>query len=151
MVNSLKVSTHIYLVRKMHVIDAITLPVPSEGIRSFDRSLILAPAPDGSTCVIFDVYRSVGSDSLLIFSAKAAGWDVVVLSDQLTVRAYSSPQAWAPGPLEVQMGDDEVDPKSALMRQPRLQPQTPKQGPIAGNTTASAEPIQAGTQNMVRF
>jgi len=34
--------------------------------------------------------------------AKANGWDVEVLSDQLVVRAYSSHEAWTPGPLLVQ-------------------------------------------------
>lgn len=42
---------------------------------------------------------------LTLHSAKADGWDVVILSDQLTVRAYSSHQAWAPGPLKVQEGE----------------------------------------------
>ena len=34
--------------------------------------------------------------------AKANGWDVEVLSDQLVIRGYSSHAAWAPGPLPVQ-------------------------------------------------
>jgi nuclear RNA export factor len=34
--------------------------------------------------------------------AKANGWDVEVLSDQLVIRGYSSHAAWAPGPLLVQ-------------------------------------------------
>ena len=51
---------------------------PSRGIRSFDRSFILAPATDGSR-------------------TKLAGWPVVILSDQLVIRAYSSHEAWAPG------------------------------------------------------
>jgi nuclear RNA export factor len=60
--------------------------VPSKGVRSFDRSFVLAPAPVGSP-------------------AKAAGWDVLILSDQLCIRAYSSHEAWAPGPMRVQAGD----------------------------------------------
>ncbi|PCH42285.1 NTF2-like protein [Wolfiporia cocos MD-104 SS10] len=59
---------------------------PSQGIRSFDRSFILAPAPDGSR-------------------AKQNGWDVVILSDQLTVRAYSGHDAWRPGPMRVNRKD----------------------------------------------
>ncbi|EIN04027.1 NTF2-like protein [Punctularia strigosozonata HHB-11173 SS5] len=59
---------------------------PVGGIRSFDRSFVLAPSPAGSP-------------------AKAAGWDVVILSDQLLVRAYSSHEAWKPGPMRVQAGD----------------------------------------------
>lgn len=34
--------------------------------------------------------------------AKLNGWDVVILSDQLTIRAYSSPEAWKAGDLLVQ-------------------------------------------------
>ncbi|KAI0649288.1 NTF2-like protein [Trametes meyenii] len=60
--------------------------LPSEGIRSFDRSFVLAIAPEGSR-------------------AKQSGWDVVILSDQLVVRAYSSHEAWRPGPMRVQAGD----------------------------------------------
>jgi len=59
---------------------------PSHGVRSFDRSFILAPAPESSR-------------------AKQNGWDVVILSDQLTVRGYSSHTAWQPGPMRVQAGD----------------------------------------------
>ncbi|GAA5972358.1 hypothetical protein JCM11641_002422 [Rhodosporidiobolus odoratus] len=43
---------------------------PSQGIRSFDRNFILAPAPAGST-------------------AQAAGWPCIILSDLLTLRGYS--------------------------------------------------------------
>ncbi|PWN51483.1 NTF2-like protein [Violaceomyces palustris] len=49
---------------------------PSEGIRSFDRTFLVAPVPPGS-------------------EAANAGWPCVILSDQLTVRHYSSPSAWA--------------------------------------------------------
>ncbi|KAJ7650754.1 hypothetical protein FB45DRAFT_997566 [Roridomyces roridus] len=56
---------------------------PSQGVRSFDRTFILAPAPEGSR-------------------AKQNGWDVVILSDQWTIRGFSKPEAWAPGPMRVQ-------------------------------------------------
>ncbi|THH09300.1 hypothetical protein EW145_g2122 [Phellinidium pouzarii] len=56
---------------------------PSRGIRSFDRTFILAPAPPGST-------------------AAMNNWAVTILSDQLTVRPYSSPDAWKAGPMKVQ-------------------------------------------------
>ncbi|TFK46129.1 NTF2-like protein [Heliocybe sulcata] len=59
---------------------------PVGGERSFDRSFILAPAPEGSR-------------------AKLNGWDVMIMSDQLVVRSYSSPEAWKPGPMRVQHGD----------------------------------------------
>jgi len=54
-----------------------------QGIRSFDRSFVLAPAPEGSR-------------------AKQAGWDVAIMSDQLVVRNYSTHEAWTPGPMKVQ-------------------------------------------------
>jgi len=60
--------------------------LPTMGVRSFDRSLVLAPAPEGS-------------------SAKLAGWDVMILSDQLNIRAYSSHEAWRPGPMKVEAND----------------------------------------------
>jgi hypothetical protein len=34
--------------------------------------------------------------------AKTNGWEVVILSDQWRIRAYSSPAAWKPGPMLVQ-------------------------------------------------
>jgi hypothetical protein len=34
--------------------------------------------------------------------AKMKGWAVEILSDQLTVRGYSSSDAWTPGPMVVQ-------------------------------------------------
>lgn len=69
---------------------------PSQGIRSFDRAFVLAPAPPGSR-------------------AKLNGWDVMVLSDQWSVRAYSTHDAWHPGPMRVQAGD-------AMPTQPTQQP-----------------------------
>ncbi|KAG6884983.1 hypothetical protein C0993_006815 [Termitomyces sp. T159_Od127] len=55
--------------------------VGAEGLRSFDRSFVLMPASEGS---------------------RSNGWDVVIVSDQWTVRVYSSHEAWKPGPLLVQ-------------------------------------------------
>lgn len=54
--------------------------LPSEGLRSFDRTFILAMAPPGSR-------------------AQSNGWNVIILSDQFIVRNYSSPEWWKPGPL----------------------------------------------------
>ncbi|SCV68405.1 BQ2448_526 [Microbotryum intermedium] len=51
--------------------------LPCNGVRSFDRTFILAPAPPGSP-------------------AHNAGWPCVIVSEQMTVRGYSSPIAWAP-------------------------------------------------------
>ncbi|KAF8969136.1 hypothetical protein BDZ97DRAFT_1796150 [Flammula alnicola] len=53
------------------------------GIRSFDRTFMLVPAAEGSR-------------------AKTNGWDIVILSDQWTIRSYSSHEAWKAGPLLVQ-------------------------------------------------
>lgn len=54
--------------------------LPSQGLRSFDRTFVVAPAAPMSP-------------------AAAAGWPCVVVSDQLTLRHYSLPDAWAPGAL----------------------------------------------------
>lgn len=42
------------------------------------------------------------------------GWAVEILSDQLTVRGYSSSDAWTPGPMVVQpiVASKEVQPPS---------------------------------------
>ncbi|KZT07659.1 NTF2-like protein [Laetiporus sulphureus 93-53] len=77
---------------------------PSHGIRSFDRSFILAPAPEGSR-------------------AKQSGWDVLILSDQLVVRAYSSHEAWRPGPMRMQAEDPlPAASHSATSEQPQIPP-----------------------------
>jgi len=54
-----------------------------DGIRSFDRTMILVPAPPDS-----EVHR--------------LGWSVIVASDMLTVRGYSSHDTWNPGSLITQ-------------------------------------------------
>jgi len=69
---------------------------PSHGVRSFDRTFILAPSPEGSR-------------------AQVAGWPVLVLSDQLVVRAYSSHEAWAPGLIR-------MSPQEAVSSTPALTP-----------------------------
>jgi nuclear RNA export factor len=69
------------------------IEVPVGGVRSFDRSFILIPAPEGSR-------------------AKANGWDVEILSDQLVIRAYSSHEAWSPGFLLVQAAPSSNQPAS---------------------------------------
>lgn len=60
-----------------------------DGIRSFDRVLILAPSPEGSL-------------------AKQSGWDAYVLSDQLNVRQYSSNDSWTVGPMLTQAQEAEA-------------------------------------------
>jgi len=79
------------------------IEAPSQGIRSFDRSLALAPSPANS-------------------KAQSDGWDVMILSDQLIVRGYSSHEAWAPGPMKVQ--NSESDSSSAPAPTPSLLPPT---------------------------
>ncbi|KAI6120024.1 hypothetical protein EDD16DRAFT_1578909 [Pisolithus croceorrhizus] len=74
---------------------------PSQGIRSFDRTFVLAPAPPSSR-------------------AKLNGWDVVILSDQWTIRAYSSHEAWRPGPMRVHAGEGLP---TAVQQPPQAMPQ----------------------------
>ncbi|KAG8954423.1 nuclear mRNA export, poly(A)+RNA binding protein [Tulasnella sp. 424] len=62
--------------------------LPAQGQRSFDRTFILAPAAPDS-------------------KARQNGWEVVIISEQLHVRNYSSHDAWAPGPITVQTEEDE--------------------------------------------
>ncbi|CCA67045.1 related to mRNA export factor mex67 [Serendipita indica DSM 11827] len=64
-------------------------PGTIDGIRSFDRTLVLAPAPDNSV-------------------AKINGWEAVVISDQLNIRAYSSHDSWTIGPLLTQQEEAEA-------------------------------------------
>lgn len=52
---------------------------PSKGVRSFDRTFILAPAPPGSP-------------------AQLAGWPCIILSDLFAVRGYTDPAVWQPKP-----------------------------------------------------
>lgn len=52
------------------------IEMPSKGVRSFNRTFILAPAPPGSP-------------------AELAGWPCTILSDSLNIRNYSNPAAWA--------------------------------------------------------
>ncbi len=42
--------------------------------------------------------------------AKANGWDVEILSDQLVIRGYSSHEEWHPGPLLVQAAPSSSQP-----------------------------------------
>ena len=72
------------------------------GVRSFDRSFVLVPAPEGSRWVrLFGNWRTLIT-VIRPIRAKANGWDVEILSDQLVIRGYSSHDAWSPGPLLVQ-------------------------------------------------
>lgn len=66
--------------------------LPSRGLRSFDRTFVVAPAAPMSP-------------------AAAAGWPCVIVSDQLTLRHYSLPDAWAPGALPT--GDVSADEAAA--------------------------------------
>ena len=55
---------------------------PSQGLRSFDRTFVVAPAPPGS-------------------EAAQHGWPCAIVSDMLTIRHYSKPSAWQPESLPV--------------------------------------------------
>ncbi|KAG6840672.1 hypothetical protein C0991_005177 [Blastosporella zonata] len=79
--------------------------VGTEGLRSFDRSFVLMPAAEGSR-------------------AKLNGWDIVIVSDQWTIRVYSSHEAWKPGPLLIQPpSKQEQAAKVAVPPAPQVQPQ----------------------------
>ncbi|KAM0756564.1 hypothetical protein T439DRAFT_321275 [Meredithblackwellia eburnea MCA 4105] len=54
--------------------------LPTRGVRSFDRTFILAPADPGSP-------------------AQLAGWPCLILSDMFTIRGYSDPISWKPTPV----------------------------------------------------
>ncbi|TKY87089.1 hypothetical protein EX895_003766 [Sporisorium graminicola] len=91
---------------------------PSQGIRSFDRTFAVAPVPPDSP-------------------AAAAGWPCVILSDQLVVRHYSSPSAWAPDSLPT--GEVTAEQTQALQAAQQAgqtpvmpQPAAPGSIPVAG-------------------
>ncbi|KAJ1028629.1 hypothetical protein NDA16_001795 [Ustilago loliicola] len=83
---------------------------PSQGIRSFDRTFAVAPTPPDSP-------------------AAAAGWPCVILSDQLVVRHYSSPSAWAPDSLPT--GEVTAEQTQALQAAQQGAPQTQPGAPAA--------------------
>jgi nuclear RNA export factor len=88
--------------------------VKSQGMRSFDRSFILLPAPEGSKWVFSSDGLGCSLVLMLLFRAKMSGWDVVILSDQLTIRGYSNSNAWKVGPMLVQAEDrSKINQKSA--------------------------------------
>ncbi|KAJ3995862.1 hypothetical protein F5050DRAFT_1799946 [Lentinula boryana] len=95
--------------------------LPAEGLRSFDRTFVLVPAPEGSR-------------------AKLSGWDVVIISDQWTIRAYSSSDAWKPGPMVVQ-------PDPALNRQKDAGPSATDSNP--GQTRPLLSPEQQNALNQI--
>ncbi|KAL0577983.1 nuclear mRNA export, poly(A)+RNA binding protein [Marasmius crinis-equi] len=92
--------------------------LPAEGLRSFDRTFLLVPAPENS-------------------QAKAGGWDIVIVSDQLMVRGYSGPDAWKPGPMVVQ-----PEPQAAH-RHPPSQQQAPTPQGSSQSTPALPQDQQA--------
>ncbi|KAJ6570093.1 hypothetical protein DFH09DRAFT_1154023 [Mycena vulgaris] len=96
------------------------IEAPSQGVRSFDRTFMLAPAPEGSR-------------------AKMSGWDVVILSDQWTIRGFSKPEAWAPGPMLVQATLESNPPPAAA---PAAAPARPAGAPrlTPGSTARTCDP-----------
>ena len=67
-----------------------------------------------------------------------SGWDIVILSDQLNIRSYSSPESWKPGPLRVQSSPDEAATSSAP--QPQL-PSTGLSPEVQAQLNAALSPI----------
>ncbi|WFC97708.1 nuclear mRNA export, poly(A)+RNA binding protein [Malassezia yamatoensis] len=67
---------------------------PSQGLRSFDRTFIVAPAMSDS-----DATRN--------------GWACVIVSDAMTIRHYSKPNAWQPDSLPVGPVDPSSEPAQA--------------------------------------
>ncbi|THH28012.1 hypothetical protein EUX98_g6178 [Antrodiella citrinella] len=59
---------------------------------------------DGSMNLFLTIHGQF-TESLEGSRAKQNGWDVMVLSDQLCVRAYSHHEAWRVGPMKIQTGD----------------------------------------------
>lgn len=78
---------------------------PSQGVRSFDRTFVVAPAPPGSM-------------------AANLGWPCVIISDQLTIRNYAGISAWSP------QAQQQTTATSAAASQPTQQPQG--QAPATG-------------------
>jgi hypothetical protein len=81
---------------------ALVVTEPVGGVRSFDRSFVLVPAPEGSRWVRLSGNRRTLITVIRQIRAKSNGWDVEILSDQLVIRGFSSHEAWNPGPLFVQ-------------------------------------------------
>ena len=110
--------------------------MPTQGIRSFDRSFVLVPAPDGSRYVysslscfcVWEADHIAPSPSRETYSAKQHGWDIMILSDQLHLRSFSSHEAWQPGPMKVQAGDNLAAPAPTISGPaPTLTPQAQAQ------------------------
>ncbi|PVF97236.1 NTF2-like protein [Serendipita vermifera] len=101
-----------------------------DGIRSFDRALILAPSPEGSY-------------------AKQNGWDAMILSDQLNIRQYSSHDSWTAGPMLTQAQEVELIASAPPGPPPPVQVTGDIPGiasvvtPIPGSVPAQAGPAQA--------
>lgn len=101
--------------------------MPAQGQRSFDRTFILAPAAPDS-------------------KARQNGWEVVIVSEQLHVRNYSSHDAWAPGPITVQTEEDEKPTAPAPAPAPALAlalAPAPAPGPVPVPAGTAAPPTQA--------
>ncbi|GJJ08185.1 hypothetical protein Clacol_002393 [Clathrus columnatus] len=96
---------------------------PSHGVRSFDRTFILAPALDGSR-------------------AKLAGWQVVILSDQFVIRSYSSHEAWRPGPIRMSSREDaQAIVSNASSQSSLIQPQSQPPAQVL-NVSTNLSPAQ---------
>ncbi|EPQ28779.1 uncharacterized protein PFL1_03582 [Pseudozyma flocculosa PF-1] len=93
--------------------------LPSTGVRSFDRTFVVAPVPPGS-------------------EAANAGWPCVVLSDQMTVRHYSGTTAWALDALPT--GEVGAPPVQAQAQPQAPTPTAPLAAPSTNGASAGAVP-----------
>ncbi|KAG8983493.1 nuclear mRNA export, poly(A)+RNA binding protein [Tulasnella sp. 427] len=96
--------------------------LPAQGQRSFDRTLLLAPAPPNSR-------------------ASQAGWEVVIVSEQLHIRNYSSHEAWTPGPITVQTEEDDKSTAPVPASVPASAP--PAAGPLP---TQAQQPVAVSAE-----
>lgn len=76
--------------------------MPSKGIRSFDRTFTLAPAPPGSPYaaprlpLLLTTNTHQAETFIPSLRAHLAGWPCIILSDSLSIRGYTDPSVWTP-------------------------------------------------------
>jgi nuclear RNA export factor len=85
-------------------------------------------------------------------SAKINGWDVVIMSDQWVIRGYSNHEAWKPGPMLVQAGQQQTAPLSIQQSQPSLPLPPAEQAALAAIVCLASYPFfQSSLTRFVAF